>query len=117
MGEVDEIDALSQIEWKKPSVSRVFSTDFYSLSANEDKKKEKTPEEIKKQKNIRIAAASVGFVTVLGLLIFRPFAPTVYVYPTATAGEVFSLVENTATLISETIIPNKVVSTATPGVF
>jgi tetratricopeptide (TPR) repeat protein len=116
LGEVDEIDAFSQIEWKKPSVSRVFSTDFYSLSANEDKKKEKTPEEIKKQKNIRIAVASIGFVTVLGLLIFRPFAPTVYVYPTATVGEVFSLVENTATLISETIVPTKAAATATPGV-
>lgn len=116
LGEINEVDALSQIEWRKLLISRNFATDFYTSTNEKSEKQEKDPGKIKKQKNMRIAAASIGFAAVIGLLIFRPFAPTVYVYPTATAGEAFSLVENTATVLSETLTPTKSVATATPGV-
>ncbi len=116
LGEVDEVEALSKVEWKKHSVSRLFSADFYNSEEHENNKKIKTPEELKKQKNMRMVMASIGFVTVLAVVIFRPFAPTVYVYPTATIGEAFSLVDNTATIVPETVIPTIAIATATPGV-
>ena len=39
LGEVDEVEALSQVEWKKYSVSRLFSADFYNSEEHENNKK------------------------------------------------------------------------------
>ena len=122
LGNVSESEALFQVEWKSPQNNRKFPVTFYTDEEYESEvglsKTEKTPEEIAKQKKNRIVMASLGMAAVLFLVIFRPFAPTVYVYPTPTEGEMFSLVDDTATPTieaNETEIV-RVFSTPTPGV-
>lgn len=118
LGQISDNQAVAEVEWQKPVLSRSFDVNFYDGDDAIESKSaaRRTPEELAKQKKIRIGLASVGFVAVLVLLIFRPFAPTVYVYPTATVGQAFSLVDDTATPTSVTTNPTQISPTATPGV-